>query len=64
MTRRSPGSDDASDERTCASCGERIELTAWHPVLAEPDASEALHLYPFCSADCRTAWNQRNTEND
>ncbi|WP_227374018.1 DUF7576 family protein [Haladaptatus halobius] len=63
MTRRSPDSGDASsDERICATCGEVIELTAWHPVLAEPDAGGVLHLYPFCSADCRTAWNQRNRE--
>jgi hypothetical protein len=55
--------NEASDERVCVVCGDTIDIESWHPVLAEPDAMGILRLYPFCTPDCRDAWNENTTDN-
>ncbi|WP_458204913.1 DUF7576 family protein [Haladaptatus sp. NG-SE-30] len=54
-----PGSDTPScDEHVCTTCGGAIEPSAWHPVIAETDASGTLRLYPFCRPDCQDEWTR------
>lgn len=47
----------ADRPRRCATCGERIALEEWHPVLATTDEEDTFELYAFCSEACRRAWN-------
>lgn len=46
----------ADRPRQCATCGERIALEQWHPVVARTDEEDTFELYAFCSEDCRRAW--------
>lgn len=41
----------------CATCGARIDSTAWHPVATRFDDAE-FTLYAFCSIDCRDEWSR------
>ena len=45
-----PGGNDL-----CAHCGESIDTSEWHPVVARTENGE-FELYPFCDEDCRDDW--------
>lgn len=46
---------DAPDD-VCEYCGTPVDTSNWHPVAKERDPAGSIHLYPFCSEDCRDAW--------
>jgi len=48
---------EAADATRCATCGARIDSTAWHPVATQFDDGE-FTLHAFCSVDCREEWNR------
>ncbi|EFW90259.1 hypothetical protein ZOD2009_19418 [Haladaptatus paucihalophilus DX253] len=49
------------DECACVVCGDDIDIESWHPILADTDATGTFRLYPFCTTDCRDAWNSHRT---
>lgn len=54
----SPDAGEAARPPRCATCGARIDPTAWHPVATADD--EEFHLVLFCSVACREEWREKN----
>lgn len=46
--------------RTCANCGDRLELDEWCPVVTRTDGEGNLQLYSFCDEACMVAWEEAN----
>lgn len=46
--------------RTCANCGDRLELDEWCPVVTRTDDEGNLQLYSFCDEDCMVSWEEAN----
>ncbi|WP_162485784.1 DUF7576 family protein [Haloferax mediterranei] len=42
----------------CASCGEIIDVSEWHPTKARTTDGET-EIYSFCSERCRNQWTGR-----
>lgn len=42
----------------CAACGDAIDTSEWHPVVARNEGEE-FRLYPFCDDECRNEWRDR-----
>jgi hypothetical protein len=40
-----------------APCGDVIDTTEWHPVVALADGDE-FNVYPFCEEACRDDWRE------
>lgn len=55
-TPRPPGKSESPPE-LCAHCGDAIDTSEWHPVVArsEPDG---FRIYPFCDEACRDEWGE------
>ena len=41
----------------CATCGDAIDTSEWHPVATVTDADGDVRIYPFCDEACRDAWD-------
>ena len=41
----------------CAACGDAIDTSEWHPVVARNDGG-AFRVYPFCDETCRANWHE------
>lgn len=46
--------------RSCANCGDRLQLNEWCPVVTRTDGDGNLQLYSFCDEECMAAWEAAN----
>jgi len=44
----------------CAACGEVVNLTEWHPVMASRTSDDETEIRSFCSESCHDRWVERN----
>jgi len=51
--RSSPESEQSPE--LCAHCGDAIDTSEWHPVVARSEPDE-FRIYPFCDERCRDEW--------
>lgn len=51
-----PPAESASARDLCARCGDAIDTSEWHPVLARSEPDE-FRVYPFCDETCRDDWD-------
>lgn len=46
----------ADQPKTCANCGEPIDMKDWHPVVTRTGPDGDFRVYAFCDEDCRDEW--------
>lgn len=46
----------ADEPKTCANCGADVDTKKWHPLATRTDADGNLHVYAFCSEECRNEY--------
>ena len=44
------------DPEVCATCGDEIDGSEWHPVRATRDENGEFRIYAFCSEECLEKW--------
>ncbi|PSP57462.1 hypothetical protein BRC82_00490 [Halobacteriales archaeon QS_1_67_19] len=52
-----PNGRRADRPRLCSQCGDRIDLTRWHPLASCTDEDGRIQVYAFCSDACHEQWN-------
>jgi len=50
-----PSAESESAPDLCSHCGDAIDTSEWHPVVARSEPEE-FRIYPFCDEECRDAW--------
>lgn len=53
-------SEDADPDRICATCGDVVEDSEWHPVTTQIEETGEVAVYLFCSTSCQTQWEASN----
>lgn len=53
-------SEDADPDRLCATCGDVVADSEWHPVATQIDETGEVIVYLFCSIACQMEWNASN----
>lgn len=52
--------EDADPDRICATCGDVVADSEWHPVATHIDETGEVAVYLFCSTACQTQWQELN----
>lgn len=52
--------EEADPDRICATCGDVVEDSEWHPVTTQTDETGEVVVYLFCSTACQTQWEATN----
>lgn len=53
-------SENADPDRICATCGDVIADSEWHPATTQVADTGEIVVYLFCSIACQTQWEASN----